>query len=114
MKTAKYIKNSLLTAIAFLLLTLSCNKLDLQPLDRVTTDTYYKTVEDFDGAAFAAYATIQDFWGTSTETIGEMGEFWKITLAVTDDVDADPDEADARALDLDRLLIRASDIPYAA
>lgn len=114
MKTATYIRGSVLTAVTFLIFTLSCNKLDLQPLDRVTTDTYYKTAEDFDGATFAAYSTIQDFWGTSTETIGEMGEFWKLTLAVTDDVDADPNQADGRALDLDRLLIRASDIPYAA
>lgn len=114
MKTATYLRGTVLTLITFLMLTLSCNKLDLQPLDRVTTDTYYKTAADFDGAVFAAYATIQDFWGTSTETIGEMGEFWKITLAATDDVDADPDQADGRALDLDRLLIRASDIPYAA
>lgn len=100
--------------IAFFVTTLSCNKLDLKPLDRVTTDTYYKTAEDFDGAIFASYASIQDFWGTSTETIGEMGEFWKITLASTDDVEADPDRADGRALDIDRLIFRASDIPYAA
>jgi hypothetical protein len=114
MKTSTYIKASLLTAFACFLFTLSCNKLDLQPLDRVTTDTYYKTAADFDGATFAAYASIQDFWGTSTETIGEMGEFWKITLASTDDVEADPDRADGRALDIDRLLFRSSDIPYAA
>src|SRR3954464_3535697 len=106
MKTSTYIKASLLTAFACFLFTLSCNKLDLQPLDRVTTDTYYKTAADFDGATFAAYASIQDFWGTSTETIGEMGEFWKITLASTDDVEADPDRADGRALDIDRLLFR--------
>jgi hypothetical protein len=95
-------------------MTLSCNKLDLKPLDRVTTDTFYKTVADFDGATFASYASIQDFWGTSTETIGEMGEFWKISLVSTDDVDADPDLADGRALDIDRLLFRAADIPWAA
>jgi len=105
---------------AFVLITIgvviviSCNKLDLQPLDRVTTDTYYKTASDFDGAVFAAYSSIQDFWGTSTETIGEAGEFWKLSLVVTDDVAADPDRSDGISLDLDRLLIRASDIPYAA
>lgn len=101
-------------SLILIVISLSCNKLDLQPLDRVTTDTYYKTADDFDGATFAAYSTIQDFWGTSTETIGEMGEFWKLSMVVTDDAAADSLRADGRALDLDRLLIRASDIPYAA
>ena len=116
----KFIKSKVFYLSAFALIivaiivVISCNKLDLQPLDRVTTDTYYKTAGDFDGAVFAAYSSIQDFWGTSTETLSEMGEFWKITLAVTDDVESDPDRADGRALDLDRLFIRASDIPYAA
>ncbi len=100
--------------ITILSIVISCNKLDLQPLDRVTTDTYYKTASDFDGAVFAAYSSIQDFWGTSTETLNEFGEFWNLTLAVTDDADADPNRANGRALDLDRLLIRASDIPYQA
>src|SRR6476619_4169203 len=116
----KFIKSKVFYLSAFaiiivaIIVVISCNKLDLQPLDRVTTDNYYKPVADFDGATFAAYSSIQDFWGTSTETLGEMGEFWKITLGATDDVEADPDRADGRALDLDRLLIRASDIPYAA
>ena len=100
--------------IIAVIIVISCNKLDLQPLDRVTTDTYYKTSGDFDGATFAVYSSIQDFWGTSTETLGEMGEFWKLSMVVTDDAAADPDRADGRALDLDRLLFRASDIPYAA
>jgi hypothetical protein len=116
----KFIKSKRIYFSAFtiipiaIFIVISCNKLDLQPLDRVTTETYYKTATDFDGAVFAAYSSIQDFWGTSTETMGEFGEFWKLTLAVTDDVAADPNRADGRALDLDRLLIRASDIPYAA
>ncbi|MEJ7685131.1 MAG: RagB/SusD family nutrient uptake outer membrane protein [Segetibacter sp.] len=114
MKKSSYIITSSLTIAVLFLVIQACNKLDLQPLDRVTTETYYKTAADFDGAVFAAYSSIQDFWGTSTETIGEFGEFWNITLAVTDDADADPNRANGRALDLDRLLIRASDIPYAA
>ena len=115
MKKSFYIDGLFLTAMMLLLIIQSCNKLDLQPLDRVTTDTYYKTAEDFDGAVFAAYSSIQDFWGTSTETIGEMGEFWKISLVITDDVAGDPLRAwDGVTLDVDRLLIRASDKPYAA
>lgn len=114
MKKSLYLKASVATIALVFLFNQSCNKLDLQPLDRVTTDTYYKTAEDFDGAVFAAYSSIQDFWGTSTETIGELGEFWKISLAVTDDVAADSLRAESVALDADRLLIRASDRPYQA
>src|SRR5918993_1566893 len=114
MKKSFYIKGFLLGVVTIFLVVQSCNKLDLQPLDRVTTETYYKTAEDFDGAMFATYSSIQDFWGTSTETIGEFGEYWKLTLASTDDVVADPDRADGRSIDLDNLLIRASDLPYAA
>lgn len=93
----------------------SCNnELDLQPLDRLTTDTFYKTRADFDGAVFSSYSSIQDFWGTSTETLGEFGEFWKITLTITDDVAADAVNSDQISRDVDALQIRSSDKPYAA
>jgi hypothetical protein len=114
MKKLIYILGVLVIAVTSFQIIQSCNKLDLQPLDRVTTENYYKTAADFDGAIFAAYSSIQDFWGTSTETIGEMGEFWKITMAITDDVAADSLRADGPAMDADRLFIRASDKPYAA
>lgn len=114
MKKSFYIAGLALAVVVLFLAVQSCNKLDLQPLDRVTTETYYKTPADFDGAVFAAYSSIQDFWGTSTETLGERGEFWKISMAVTDDAAADSLRADGAALDADRLLIRASDLPYAA
>ena len=115
MKKSYVIKGSLITGIVIFLFVQGCNKLNLQPLDRVTTETYYKTASDFDGAIFAAYSSIQDFWGTSTETIGELGEFWKISLVVTDDVDGDPLRAwDGVTLDMDKLIIRSSDKPFAA
>ncbi len=91
----------------------ACNDLDLQPLDRVTTSTYYKTPADFDGGMFATYSSMQDLYGTSTETLGENGEFWKLTLVITDDVDADKEKTwDAWSDDIDNLLLRASDAPY--
>ena len=69
--------------------SLSCkDELDLKPLDRITTDEFYNTRSDFDGAIFAAYSSIQDFWGTSSETLSESGEFWKISLTITDDLAA--------------------------
>jgi hypothetical protein len=91
----------------------SCNNLDLVPLDKLTTDQYYKTAAEFDGAMFAAYSSIQDFWGTSTETLGEAGEYWKISDVISDDVNAEPN-SDNFSKDADNLNIRASDIPYAA
>lgn len=115
MKKSFYFKGILLLTVIIFLVTQSCNKLDLQPLDRVTTETYYKTAADFDGAIFASYSSIQDFWGTSTETIGELGEFWKVSMVVTDDVDADPVRAwDGYTVDMDRLIFRSSDKPFAA
>jgi len=104
----------LIASLCFLGINSCSNELDLQPLDRLTTDTFYKTRSDFDGAIFASYSSIQDFWGTSTETLGEMGEFWKITLTITDDVAADAVNSDQISRDIDALLIRSSDVPYAA
>jgi len=108
--TMKKIASILVVFLAFN----SCNDLDLLPLDRVTTATFYKTASDFDGAIFASYSSIQDFWGTSTETLSERGEFWKITMTITDDVAADEVNADGISKDVDNLFIRASDVPYGA
>ncbi|MGB5555288.1 MAG: RagB/SusD family nutrient uptake outer membrane protein, partial [Flavobacteriaceae bacterium] len=92
----------------------SCSdQLDLQPLDRVTTDAFYKTRADFDGAIFASYSSIQDFWGTSTENLGEFGEFWKISMTITDDVAADANNGTS-SRDIDNLILRSSDVPFAA
>lgn len=107
--------NQLILAVCFLGALFSCSdQLDLQPLDRLTTDTFYKSRADFDGAIFASYSSIQDLWGTSTETLGERGEFWKLTCVITDDVAADAVTSDQRSRDIDALLIRAADVPYAA
>ncbi|NHF60590.1 RagB/SusD family nutrient uptake outer membrane protein [Flavobacteriaceae bacterium TP-CH-4] len=106
----------ILTAILSLV-TFSCSdELDLQPLDSITVESFYKTRGDFDGAMFAAYSSIQDFWGTSTETLSERGEFWKLSMVITDDVAADPVTAagDQISLDIDNLQLRAADTPYAA
>lgn len=104
----------LFIACALLLGNFSCSdELDLQPLDRVTTDAFYKTRADFDGAVFASYSSIQDFWGTSTENLGEFGEFWKISMTITDDVAADANNGGS-SRDIDNLILRSSDIPFAA
>ena len=106
-------KISFLTLSAFLLVA-SCNNLDLEPLDRVTENTFYQTKEDFDGAIFASYASIQKFWGLSTETLSERGEYWKISLATTDDVAADEVTADGISRNLDNLLFDPFAVPFQA
>ncbi|MGB7395593.1 MAG: RagB/SusD family nutrient uptake outer membrane protein [Pricia sp.] len=111
MKTKSFIH----VAIGILTLFSCKDELDLQPLDRITTDSFYNSRGDFDGAIFAAYSSIQDFWGTSTETLSERGEFWKLSLVITDDVAADPVTAGTEiSTDIDNLQLRASDVPFAA
>ncbi|MDO6810069.1 RagB/SusD family nutrient uptake outer membrane protein [Zobellia galactanivorans] len=102
--------------LASVLFALSCGEkeLDLLPLDRVTADTFYKTRGDFDGAIFASYSSIQDLWGISAETLGENGEYWKISVVISDDAEADTEVGDAVSQDIDKLLIRSSDVPYGA
>ncbi|MDT7828571.1 RagB/SusD family nutrient uptake outer membrane protein [Pricia sp. S334] len=102
--------------LASILFLFSCGEkeLNLLPLDRVTTDSFYKTRGDFDGALFASYSSIQDFWGISAETLGENGEFWKISVVITDDAAADTELADGVSQDIDLLQIRSSDVPYGA
>lgn len=105
----------LIASICLLIGIFSCSdELDLQPLDRLTADTFYKTRTDFDGAVFASYSSIQDLWGTSTENLSERGEFWKLSMVITDDVTADALTSDQISIDIDALQIRASDVPYAA
>jgi starch-binding outer membrane protein, SusD/RagB family len=119
MKNTSFAKGLLLAALAVIGITQSCNDLDLQPLDKVTTDTYYKTLADFDGATFAAYSSIQDLWGTSTETLNERGEFWSVTLTATDDVQTNSKAGNSggdyqNARDLDALQFRSDQTCWGA
>ncbi|MFK8010162.1 MAG: RagB/SusD family nutrient uptake outer membrane protein [Saprospiraceae bacterium] len=66
-----------------------CNDLDLQPLDAISEDAFYKTAADFRGAILASYSSMQSFNGTSTENLGECAEWWKMTLMTTDDITFD-------------------------
>jgi starch-binding outer membrane protein, SusD/RagB family len=118
MKKSFLIKGIVALLVGFIIFE-ACNTLDLQPLDKVTTSTYYKTATDFDGATFAAYSSIQDLWGTSTETLSERGEFYAITLTATDDVDWNTKASNGAGgtqnnKDLDNLLIRASQTCWGA
>ena len=118
MKRNHIIRGAIFTCLASIAIVQACNNLDLQPLDKVTTTTFYKTPADFDGAIFSSYSSIQDLWGTSTETLNERGEFWGITLATTDDVTINGKASNQgdlnKARDLDNLFFRAADVPFAA
>jgi starch-binding outer membrane protein, SusD/RagB family len=119
MKRKIFIRGFILSMITTIVIVQSCNNLDLQPLDRVSTTTFYKTPADFDGAIFAAYSSIQDIWGTSTETLNERGEYWSLSLTTTDDVEVNAKAGDSgsdynNARSLDNLFIRSADTPYAA
>nr|WKN39685.1 RagB/SusD family nutrient uptake outer membrane protein [Tunicatimonas sp. TK19036] len=107
-------KKLVLLTLSIFLVIESCNNLDLQPLDRVTEDAYYKTKPEFDGAIFASYSSIQKFWGNSSETIGEHGEYWKISLATTDDMAADDITADGISRNLDNLIFDPFAVPFQA
>jgi hypothetical protein len=119
MKKTFYLKVLAIVAVMAFIIAEACNNLDLQPLDKVSTNTYYKTAADFDGAIFAAYSSIQDLWGTSTETLNERGEFWAITLMTTDDVTINAKAGNSGGdyqnnKDLDNLQFRASQTCWAA
>lgn len=78
------------TVVGGVVFMVSCNDLDLVPLDKSTAVSYYKTQQDFDGATFAAYSSMQDMWVVNGETGrggGDgWGSFWAISLAPSDDV----------------------------
>jgi starch-binding outer membrane protein, SusD/RagB family len=119
MKNMNFIKGGIIAIFAMFAVSQSCNDLDLQPLDQLTPDTYYKTVSDFDGAIFAAYSSIQDLWGTSTETLSERGEFWAVTLTATDDAAVNEKFSNGaggydNAKNLDKLQFRSSQTCWAA
>ncbi len=62
-------------ALSCLFLFTQCNDLDLQPLDAISEDAFYKTANDFKGAILASYSSMQSLNGTSTENLGECAEW---------------------------------------
>lgn len=113
MKTVPYILLVLLFLIPSLLMV-ACNDLSLQPLDQITENSYYQTVDDFDGAILASYSSLAKLWETSTETLGERGEYWKLTLTTTDDVAVDNVLSPGILRDLDQLRFRPGDVHFQA
>jgi len=47
------------STIIGVLLFIQCNDLDLEPLDAISEDAFYKTTSDFTGAILASYSSMQ-------------------------------------------------------
>lgn len=91
-----------------------CNDLDLQPLDAITEEAFYKTASDFRGAILASYSSMQSFNGTSTENLGECAEWWKMTLMTTDDATFDDTQLGSCATNIamDNFTFTANDVAF--
>ena len=88
MKNKILVVGSALFILAVVVFFAACNKLDLKPLDRLTTENYYTTQSDFDGAAFAAYSSMQDMYSVDAKGLltGSWGTWWAALLSPTDDI----------------------------
>src|SRR6476659_4326202 len=72
-------------------IVISCNKLNLTPLDKTTTATFFNTKADFDGGLFGAYSSMQDLWAVNSATSfgghNGWGSFWVTSMLASDDVE---------------------------
>ncbi len=97
--------------LGVMLVFTGCNDLDLQPLDAITEDAFYKTESDFKGAVLASYSSMQSLNGTSTENLGECAEWWKMVLMASDEATFDPAQATncATNINMDNLNFLSTD-----
>jgi starch-binding outer membrane protein, SusD/RagB family len=92
----------------------SCNKLDLTPLDKTTTSTFFTKKGDFDGGLFAAYSSMQDLWAINSATSfggqNGWGSFWAVSMLASDDAEFNTSQNNtvADAQDVDALNLRAN------
>jgi starch-binding outer membrane protein, SusD/RagB family len=93
---------------------ISCNKLDLTPLDKTTTSTFYTKKADFDGGLFAAYSSMQDLWSINSATSfggkNGWGAFWVVSMLASDDAEFNTSQSNtvADVQDIDALNLRAN------
>ena len=92
----------------------SCNKLNLTPLDKTTTATFYTKKADFDGGLFAAYSSMQDLWAINSATSfggkNGWGSFWVVSMLASDDANFNTSQNNTTpdAQDVDALNLRAN------
>jgi starch-binding outer membrane protein, SusD/RagB family len=93
---------------------ISCNKLDLTPLDKTTTSTFFNKKADFDGGLFAAYSSMQDLWMVNSATSfgghNGWGSFWVTTMVASDDAEFNTSQNNSASdvEDVDALNLKAN------
>ncbi len=93
----------------------SCNKIELTPLDKTTTSTFYTKKADFDGGLFGAYSSMQDLWAINSATAfggqNGWGAFWVVSMLASDDAEFNTSQNNSAAdvQDMDALNLRAND-----
>jgi hypothetical protein len=92
----------------------SCNKLDLTPLDKTTTSTFFTKKADFDGGLFGAYSSMQDLWQVNSATSfgghNGWGSFWVVSMLASDDAEFNSSQNNtvSDVQDVDALNLRAN------
>ncbi|WP_165748709.1 RagB/SusD family nutrient uptake outer membrane protein [Cellulophaga sp. Z1A5H] len=81
---SKIMKKRSFSLLAMLLVFFGCNDLDLQPLDAIVEDNFFKTENDFKGATLASYSSIQSLYATTEENLSAANEWWKLTIQTED------------------------------
>lgn len=103
-----------LTGIGTTVFVVSCNKLDLTPLDKTTTATFFTKKADFDGGLFGAYSSMQDLWMVNSATSfggqNGWGSFWVVSMLASDDAEFNTSQNNtvSDVQDVDALNLRAN------
>jgi starch-binding outer membrane protein, SusD/RagB family len=101
-------------AISAAAIIVSCNKLDLTPLDKTTTATFFTKRSDFDGGIFAAYSSMQDLYQVNSATSfgghNGWGSFWVTSMLASDDAQFNTSQGntDADLMDVDALNLKST------
>jgi len=116
MKKRFYIKLLLgvLIVVGASAIIISCNKLNLTPLDKTTTSTFFTKKADFDGGIFAAYSSMQDLWMVNSATSfgghNGWGSFWVTSMLASDDAEFNSSQNNtvSDVQDIDALNLKAN------
>jgi len=84
----------LLVSVLILVATTKCADLDLQPLDTITEDAFFKTEMDFKGATLASYSSMQSLYATTEINYPAFNEWYKVAYMTSDLVTSDPGKFD--------------------
>ena len=83
-----------LVCLLIMAVTTKCADTDLQPLDTVSVDGFFKTEVDFKGATLASYSSMQSLFATTEQNYPAFNEWYKICYMTSDMVTSDPGKFD--------------------